>query len=132
MNKKRGAWQLRLQQESSATCTKYDTPFPHHNPDSVWAWVFWGVFKTQDVMQEYMDAQFQDHPSVSSEYIKFLAVNSGTENVKILEDKFQVLQDKQAWVMEQLKKATSKADSASNLVNTQKRKSKNSSRQFVN
>ncbi|KAL7562753.1 hypothetical protein ACA910_017541 [Epithemia clementina (nom. ined.)] len=72
-------------------------------------------------MQEYMEAQFQDHPLLSSEYVKFLAVNSGTETVKILEDKFQVLQDKQAVVMEQLKKATSKANSASIFVDSQKK-----------
>ncbi|KAL7574601.1 hypothetical protein ACA910_002956 [Epithemia clementina (nom. ined.)] len=98
------------------------TSLKPNDPDSVCAWVLWGVFKTQDVMQQYMDAQFQDHPSVSSEYVKFLAVDLGTETVKKLEDKCQILQDKQAVLMEQLKKATSKADSASNLVDTQKKK----------
>ncbi|KAL7573966.1 hypothetical protein ACA910_001971 [Epithemia clementina (nom. ined.)] len=98
------------------------TSLQPNNPDSVCTWILWGVFRTQDVMQVYMDAQFQNHPSVSSKYVKFLAVNSGTETVKKLEDKFEKLQDKHTALLDQLKKAISKADSASNIVDTQKKK----------
>ena len=36
-------------------------------------------------MQEFMDAGIKDHPAISSEYVKFLAANTGFEKVNSLE-----------------------------------------------
>ncbi|KAL7557530.1 hypothetical protein ACA910_019312 [Epithemia clementina (nom. ined.)] len=97
---KQKAWSLTTQilalifSDMHEVCWTILTSQQPKDPDSVCMWILWGVFRTQDVMQGYMDAQFQDHPSVSSEYVKFLCVNSGTETVKKLEDKFDKLQDK--------------------------------------
>ncbi|KAL7559226.1 hypothetical protein ACA910_014778 [Epithemia clementina (nom. ined.)] len=120
----RKAWSITTQIMSQIfsniheVCRTISTLLQPNNPDSVCAYVLWGVLWTQDVMQEYIDTQFQGHPSISSEYIKFLAVNSGTKTVKKLEGKFEKLQEKNAVLMEQIKKTSSKADSASNIVDS--------------
>ena len=57
-------------------------------PSSVCAHMLWSCctcFKTHDVMSVYMDHNFENHPAISAEYIKFLATNSGIEKVKRLE-----------------------------------------------
>ena len=40
--------------------------------------VLWTVFRTLDKMEEFVQAKFKDHPAISAEYIKFLALNSGS------------------------------------------------------
>lgn len=42
--------------------------------------VFWPMLKSHDIMKEFKDANFGDHPAISSEYVKFLAANSGRDN----------------------------------------------------
>ncbi|KAL7559565.1 hypothetical protein ACA910_009965 [Epithemia clementina (nom. ined.)] len=124
----RKAWSLttqmlaRIFSDMHKICQTISTSLQPNNPDSVCARILWGVFRTKDVMQVYMDARFQDHPSVFSKYVKFLAVDSGTETVKKLEDKFEKLQDKHTVLLDQLKKAIIKADLASNIVDSQKKK----------
>ena len=55
------------------------------------AWILYGTLRTHDVMTEYSKARFKNHPSVSSEYIRFLSTNSGFESLKTLEDKVEQL-----------------------------------------
>ncbi len=43
--------------------------------------VLWGVFKTHDVMASYKRHKFKNHPSISSEYVKFLASNSSNDMI---------------------------------------------------
>jgi hypothetical protein len=53
--------------------------------------VLWTVFRTLDKMEEFVRAKFKDHPAISAEYIKFLALNSGSDtleaSVKVTESK---------------------------------------------
>ncbi|KAL7571044.1 hypothetical protein ACA910_003761 [Epithemia clementina (nom. ined.)] len=58
----RKAWSLTTQiaarlfsDRHEVRCT-ISTLLKPDNLDSICAWVLWGVFKTQDVMQEYMEA----------------------------------------------------------------------------
>ena len=53
------------------------------------AWILYGTLRTHDVMAEYSKARFKNHPSVSSEYIRFLSTNSGFESLKTLEEKVE-------------------------------------------
>ncbi len=45
----------------------------------------WGVLKTHKVMDDYRGYQFKNHPSMSSEHVKFMATNMGLESVARLE-----------------------------------------------
>lgn len=39
--------------------------------------VLWGVFATHAVMRDYMKYGIENHPSIASEYVRFLVANSG-------------------------------------------------------
>ena len=39
--------------------------------------LMWSIFRTHDKMAEFDDVNFEDHPAIASEYIKFLACNLG-------------------------------------------------------
>jgi hypothetical protein len=51
------------------------------DPASICAHMLWSCFKTQNVMALYMEHNFENHPAISAEYIKFLATNSEFEKV---------------------------------------------------
>jgi hypothetical protein len=55
--------------------------------------LLWSAFKTHDAMATFENANFEDHPSISSEYVKFLAMNSGFEALEIVSGKLKSLQD---------------------------------------
>lgn len=56
------------------------------DPASICVHMLWSCFKTHDVMALYMEHNFENHPAISAEYIKFLAgANSRFENVERLE-----------------------------------------------
>ncbi|KAI2494741.1 hypothetical protein MHU86_19778 [Fragilaria crotonensis] len=55
------------------------------DPSSICAHVLWSCFRTHDIMATYMDVNFENHPAISAEYVKFLATNSGFEKVERLE-----------------------------------------------
>ena len=40
--------------------------------------VLWGTFCTHGVMQEYMSYNIEHHPSIASDYVKFLVLNRGS------------------------------------------------------
>ena len=44
--------------------------------------VLWTVFRTLDKMDEFVRAKFKDHPAISAKYIKFLALNSGSDTLE--------------------------------------------------
>jgi hypothetical protein len=51
--------------------------------------VLWATFQTHDAMADYLSLNFKNHPSISSEYVKFLASNSGIEAVGQLTEGFK-------------------------------------------
>jgi hypothetical protein len=71
------------------------------------ALMLWGVLRTHDVMEAYTKSSFQNHTSVSNEYIKFFATNSGFDAVKTLKDDVDAIKKESA-------SAAKKADTASN------------------
>ena len=42
--------------------------------------VLWRTFCTHSVMQDYMSYNIEHHPSISSEYVKFLVLNHGSSS----------------------------------------------------
>ena len=53
--------------------------------DSMCAHIIYSSIKCHDVVNGYVDLQVENHPSVSTEFIRFLATNSGTEKVDELQ-----------------------------------------------
>jgi hypothetical protein len=43
---------------------------------------FWPIVKAHDVMKRYKDSSFKDDPTIASEYVKFLAANSGSDTAE--------------------------------------------------
>eukprot|EP00978_Attheya_sp_CCMP212_P001382 scaffold2890_cov57-Attheya_sp.AAC.1 len=57
-----------------------------NNPRSLCSVVLYSVLRTMDVQQGYyLHHNISDHPSISSEYVKFLVTNSGLQKVGSLE-----------------------------------------------
>ena len=83
------------------------------DPDSICAHVLYSSFRSHDVMAGYVDLQFENHPAVSTEFIRFLATNSGSEKVDKLEDMMSTVKDNLTKVTEDTKRAGVKADTAS-------------------
>ena len=54
--------------------------------------IAFAVFQYLDVMSSYLKANFKDHPSLSSEYVKFLASNTGLNQVEKLSSKVKDIQ----------------------------------------
>ena len=59
-----------------------------------------------------MDHKFENHPSVSTEYVKFLATNSGSEKVVKLTEVVDAVKVKANSALEETKAATKKSDVA--------------------
>jgi hypothetical protein len=49
--------------------------------------IVWAVFKAHDVMTEYKRLSFKNHPSVATELVKFLAINTSFESIEKLTTK---------------------------------------------
>lgn len=77
------------------------------------AQIMFAAFKTHDVMAVYISHKFENHPSVSTEYVKFLATNSGSEKVVKLTETVELIKGKAVAVLDEAKAATKKSDVAS-------------------
>ena len=82
--------------------------------DSFCAYVLYSCFRTHDIMTDYVDLQFENHPSVSAEFIRFLATKSGSERVEVLEAKLAEQKVSLKLATEKAEKAMAKADTATN------------------
>jgi hypothetical protein len=82
------------------------------DPVSMCSHLIWSCLKTHDVMSGYIEHQFENHPAISAEYVKFLATNSGSEKVERMDGVVSSLTEKLNRSMEETKKAVSKADVA--------------------
>ena len=56
-----------------------------NDPGSICSQLMWACFRTHDIMAEYIEQNFENHPAISAEYIKFLATNSGSDRVEKVE-----------------------------------------------
>jgi predicted hydrolase (HD superfamily) len=56
-----------------------------NDPASICSQLMWACFRTHDIMSDYIEQNFENHPAISAEYIKFLATNSGSDRVEKVE-----------------------------------------------
>lgn len=82
-------------------------------PSSVCCHMLWACFRTHDVMAGYLEKDFENHPTISAEYVKFLATNSGFDKVEKLQVQMTEVLEKLSKSVDESKKATAKADAAS-------------------
>ena len=76
--------------------------------------VLWGTFATHQIMREYMQHGIENHPSISSEYVRFLVANCGLERI----NKLEAQNDKLSTEVVELKKlVASQTKTLSTLAN---------------
>ena len=78
--------------------------------------ILWAAFKSLDVMGVYVAHHFQNHPSMSTEFIRFLATNSGSEKIDQLVEQTAALKECVTKALNDTKVASQKADTATNKV----------------
>ena len=79
---------------------------------SICSHVLWSSFHTLDVAHVYLDYNFENHPAISSEFIKFLATNSGFEKVEALEATVSTMRTSVRDAAADARAASSKSDTA--------------------
>jgi hypothetical protein len=84
--------------------------------------VLWASFQTHDGMAEYLTMKFKNHPSISSEYVKFLAWNSGIEAVGQLTDGLKRMGTEVKEAVQKITSATKQGLTACNKVDEVKTK----------
>jgi hypothetical protein len=53
---------------------------------------FWPIIRCLDIMNRYKICGFKDDPSIASEYVKFLAANSGTDLLDKVASKISIIE----------------------------------------
>jgi hypothetical protein len=86
------------------------------DPASVCAHMLWACLKTHDVCAHYLEHNFENHPAISAEYVKFLATNSGSEELERMESTVTSVKTMVDKAMEVAKKARYIADGASRVA----------------
>jgi hypothetical protein len=92
-------------------------------PESICPVILWAVFRTHDKMAGFENTNFEDHPSIASEFIKFLATNTGIEGMNTLQEDVASLKSKlkeaecqNTQTMAKADKGTSVADAAKKIA----------------
>jgi hypothetical protein len=83
--------------------------------------LFWPIVRTLDRMKLYSDNEFGNDATISAEYIKFLATNSGSEAATDLEKKIKKLDNLITEQGKSVKGAAASASSAANKVDEQRK-----------
>jgi hypothetical protein len=83
--------------------------------------VLWSVFRTLDKMNEFDAVNFEDHPAIASEHIKFLACNSGFDMLETLEKDVVSLKSEGKEIERKVAAAVKKSDTASNASDTNRK-----------
>ena len=91
-----------------------------NDPMSVCSHIMWASLKTHDIMDKYIENQFENHPTIAAEYVKFLATNSGHDKVDQLEAEVKAIDDRVDAAQKSAKAAGSKADIATGRTDTVK------------
>ena len=76
--------------------------------------LLWAAFKSLDLMGVYVGYSFQNHRSVSTEFIRFLATNSGLEKIDQIVEQLVTIKEGVTKATSDAKAASQKADTAAN------------------
>jgi hypothetical protein len=85
-----------------------------NNEDSNASHVLYATFRTLDEMAIFKKFKYKNHPCISSEFVKFMASNSGLDSIKKLEARVKTLEGELKEAREKAKSSATKADTASN------------------
>jgi hypothetical protein len=83
--------------------------------------IFWSVLKSHDVMASYKRLNFKNHPSIATELVKFLAINTSFEAIEKLTCKATVLELEIADFKKKVNEAVKTASSAANKSDESKK-----------
>lgn len=83
-----------------------------NNPASICSQLMWACFRTHDIMSDYIEQNFENHPAISPEYIKFLATNSGSDRVEKVEGMMKTMAADVKAMSVEVAKALAGADKA--------------------
>ena len=75
--------------------------------------VLWATLATHQVMREFMEHRIENHPSISSEYVRFLVAHSGLTRLDRLEKRMLVLERDNDELKKQVINAVKAATTAS-------------------
>jgi hypothetical protein len=98
-------------------------------PESICPAILWSVFRTHDKMAGFEDANFENHPSIASEFVKFLATNTGIEGMAVLQEEVAALKSKLKDTEKQATLAFGKADKAASVADVAKKATETLSKQ---
>jgi hypothetical protein len=76
--------------------------------------IVWAVLEAHDVMAECKRLSFKNHPSVATELVKFLAINTSFESIDKLVTLTKVLETDVSELKKQVASAVKKSDSSAN------------------
>jgi hypothetical protein len=82
--------------------------------DQICQRILWAVLKAHDVMARYKRHNYKDDPTVLSELVKFLAVNTGYEVLDVLATKMATMESDVANLKKDVAAANKASASASN------------------
>lgn len=82
------------------------------DPSSICSHLLWSCFRTHDVMTGYIEHNFENHPAISAEYVKFLATNSGYDKVEKMEVLLATVKENVTKALDYAEKASKKAEAA--------------------
>jgi hypothetical protein len=83
--------------------------------------VAWSVFEAHDIMARYKRNAYKDDPTVASELVKFLAINTGTEAIDRVITKVEVMEGEVTTAKREAMTASRGASTASNKVDELKK-----------
>jgi hypothetical protein len=85
--------------------------------------IVWAVLKAHDVMAEYKRLSFKNHPSVATELVKFLAINTSFEAIEKLINQTKVLECEVCEMKKQVAASVKSAASAANKADEVRKQS---------
>ncbi len=83
--------------------------------------IFWAVLKSHDVMTSYKRLNFKNHPSIATELVKFLAINTSFEAIERVTSKVADLEKEAVEYKKQIAAAVKSAASAANKADEAKK-----------
>jgi len=89
---------------------------------SLGAGLLWGTFATHQVLREYQKYGIANHPSIASEYVRFLVNNCGTSKLDSMEKRCIKMERSVEDIKSIVESVQKKVDSLSNKADDAKRK----------
>ena len=89
--------------------------------DQICQRIFWSVLKAHDIMARYKRNSYKDDPTVSSELVKFMAVNTGFDALDSLTVKVTAMEGDSSTLKKEAQNASKAALTAGNKVDELKK-----------